>query len=203
MLLHKNIGSWSSLASACRTWAHHRDLQGLPHFAAATNDVLAFSTIFKCGATLANYVAYPKTAHILLGHRVEWDPDSISAVRKGSTKVTIKSSKAVFRLKDTATLIAHSRQARFPEDADFFAIAYHFMLRVQDELQPLRLEPRQAAEEKWHSLVTTSPGNPPVVPLRPPFTSSPARTTRREPPSRGPAPATPVHSKRPHAASAP
>jgi hypothetical protein len=162
ILLYKNAGSWRSLASGCHTWAQHRDRHHLPHFPASTDDILAFSTVFRNGDTFANYVAYLKTAHQVQGLPVSWDIDAISALKKGSAKATIKSRKAIFRQTELAQITAQAAAQGHRLSQLVYSIAYSYMLRVQSELFPLQNAAAAIAapgKPDWHSFITFGMSN--------------------------------------------
>ena len=114
----------------------------------------------------------------------------MAGLKQGSIKLTVRSAKAIFRLKDVAALSAHFLQAGKPEDADFIAVAFHFMLRVQSELAPLRAAERQPAGQDWHSHVFLQAAALPAHRAAATIHLQSRKNDPKAPPSGGPATAT-------------
>ena len=157
ILVHKCAHSWRSVASGIHTFSLFCRLVKAREFPADEATVVSFSAIFRNGDTFANYIGHIITGHQMLLLQPTWDPALLRAIKVGSRKMTIRSTKALLRHREVQLLAARAQASESPSDAHLYAIAYHFLLRVPSELLPLRLATApqpNVPPRQWHSFVT-------------------------------------------------
>ena len=152
--LHKNAGSWTSLRSGIRAYAAWSDTldKDAPHFPSPTSTLVTFTTIFRNGGTLNNYLGYVKTAHHLLHYPTHHiDNGTMKGIKCGSKHLTTYETKPRIR-RDTLQRIHQQAELQHDyENADIYAISYHFMLRVQSECFPLQRQRVTGSQANEHS----------------------------------------------------
>ena len=144
LLLENNRRSLKSVSSGIKTYHEFStEVLGVPAEATlpprSSSDMVLFISIFKCGATAANYVGYVAFACKVLQLSLSWRDEQVSLALKGSKKKTLRLGSSCLSQRFVLDHVALRKVillARNNSDwplADRCCVWWNYLLRVQSE----------------------------------------------------------------------
>ena len=160
-------GSWKALVSALRTFSLfcQSTQPHLPHFPVTTATLGAWAASFRNGGAFGKYVMHLRTACRLLG----CDPPqhlASAALSRGLRKITAGRPRSSLPASLVIAAIRRAIDGDFVVQARLWAVARHFLLRVESELFPMQVNGRSGLHPDdmgWHSVLEFGTGPPSVT----------------------------------------
>ena len=145
--------SWKSVRSGLLCWGEFMRIfrPRSPHVPITEELFRMFSSVFRCGGTLAQYVSHLRFVSRLSSTPFLVGSDVTSSLLRGLRKVSETHRAPVLTRRQVIGLVRWLIRESRVDLARFVVVAFHFMCRVQSELSPLQYDGSSGHAGAWHS----------------------------------------------------